>query len=72
MSEEPDSERWGKGMSSRILMEARSLSPVLSPTDLPYPPAHNENSSALVSQGEPHGHHQDLLPPAARQGGGGH
>lgn len=64
MIEEPDGERWGPSIQAFDGSPQSLL--FLSSTDLAYPPAHNENSSAPISQGEPHGHHQNLLPPAAR------
>lgn len=73
MSEESDGEGWGEGQGlvSRLLMGTFSLSPLLlSSTDLASPPPHDEDSSAPIRQHELHGHQQNVLPPAAQQGGG--
>lgn len=66
MSEELDGEGLGGKFWHPGFWRGLSFSlQYLSPTDLAYPYAHNENSSAAVNQDEPHGHHQDFLPPAA-------
>lgn len=72
MSEESDGEGWGEGQGlvSRLLMGTLNLSPLfLSSTDLASSPPHDEDSSP-IRQHELHGHQQNVLPPAAQQGGG--